>query len=164
PVYGEVLRQSMPRSRLRRLSAALAESMQTSGARRRDDLLRLARWQLGSGRAGEPGRLGRAPRRARAGVDPQRAGRPAHAGGGAGGVRGGTRFRSGQFDEAESVLATTAGLCQTDGEVARIASARAYNLHANLGDGAAARAVLDQALTVITQTAARFELLGRLAI
>ena len=170
PVYGEVLRQSMPRSRLRRLSAALAESVQTSGGRRRDDLLRLARWQLDSGRPGEPGLLSQAARRASEVFDLQLAERLAQAAMDAGGtpeaglVLGETRFRSGQYAEAESVLAATAGLCQTDGEVARIASARAYNLYTNLGDGSAATAVLDQALTAIKQTAPRLELLGRLAM
>src|SRR6185437_9876040 len=47
---------------------------------------------------------------------------------------------------------------------ARIASARAYNLYTNLGDAGAATAVLDQALAIITATAPRFELLGRLAM
>ena len=170
PVYGEVLRQSMPRSRLRRLSAALAESMGTSGARRRDDLLRLGRWQLDSGRPGEPALLSRAARRASEVFDLRLAERLAQAAMDAGGtpeaglVLGETRFRSGQYTEAESVLAETAALCRTDGEVARIASARAYNLYTNLGDAGAAAAVLDQALMIITATAPHFELLGRLAM
>jgi hypothetical protein len=46
PVYGEALRQSLPRSRLRRISAALASAFEWTGARRSDDLLRLGRWQL----------------------------------------------------------------------------------------------------------------------
>jgi hypothetical protein len=45
-VYGEALRQSLPRSRLRRISAALASAFEWTGARRSDDLLRLGRWQL----------------------------------------------------------------------------------------------------------------------
>lgn len=46
PIYGEAVRQSMPRSRLRRLSAMLAADIEAVGARRREDLLRLGRWQL----------------------------------------------------------------------------------------------------------------------
>jgi DNA-binding NarL/FixJ family response regulator len=170
PVYGEVLRQSMPRSRLRRLSGLLAETMEGSGARRKDDLLRLGRWRLDSGRPGEPGLLSQAARRATEMFDLGLARRLAQAAMDAGGsveaglVLGETNFRSGQFADAESVLAQTVALCRTDGEVARIASARAYNLYANLGDAAAATAVLDQALTVITLAAPRFELLGRLAM
>lgn len=43
PVYGEALRQSLPRSRLRRISATLASAIEATGARRREDLLRLGR-------------------------------------------------------------------------------------------------------------------------
>ena len=43
PVYGEALRQSLPRSRLRRISAVLAAAVEATGARRREDLLRLGR-------------------------------------------------------------------------------------------------------------------------
>jgi hypothetical protein len=64
PVYGEALRQSLPRSRLRRISAMLASAIESTGARRREDLLRLGRWQLDSGGTGEPVLLGRAARRA----------------------------------------------------------------------------------------------------
>jgi len=36
PVYGEALRQSLPRSRLRRISATLASAIEATGARRRE--------------------------------------------------------------------------------------------------------------------------------
>lgn len=62
PVYGEALRQSLPRSRLRRISATLAGAIEATGARRREDLLRLGRWQLDSGGPGEPVLLSRAAR------------------------------------------------------------------------------------------------------
>ncbi len=64
PVYGEALRQSLPRSRLRRISAILAEAIEATGARRREDLLRLGRLQLDSGVASEPALLTRAAQRA----------------------------------------------------------------------------------------------------
>lgn len=51
PIYGEAVRQSMPRSRLRRLSSMLAVAIESAGARRREDLLRLGRWQLDAGRS-----------------------------------------------------------------------------------------------------------------
>jgi DNA-binding CsgD family transcriptional regulator len=170
PVYGEVLRQSMPRSRLRRLSALLAESVEVSGARRPEDLLRLGRWQLDSGQAGDPDLLSRAARRASEVFDLPLAARLAQAAMDAGGsaeaglVLGETKFRSGQHAEAETVLADAARLCRTDSDVARIASARVFNLYSNLGDAAAATAVLDQALTVLTETAPRLALLARLAM
>ncbi|HEV2255356.1 MAG TPA: hypothetical protein VGS06_19420 [Streptosporangiaceae bacterium] len=139
PVYGEALRQSLPRSRLRRISAVLAGAVEATGARRREDLLRLGRWQLDSGRPGEPALLTSAARRAMEMFDQNLAARLARAaldsGGGAdaGLVLGEARFRSGQHAEAESVLASMVPLCRTDAERARIASARAHNFHNLMG-------------------------------
>src|SRR5215471_3652337 len=169
PVYGEALRQSLPRSRLRRISATLASAIEATGARRREDLLRLGRWQLDSGGPGEPVLLSRAARRASDMFDMDLSARLAQAaldlGGGvdAGLVLGEARFRSGQHAEAEAVLAAMVPRCRTDAERAQIASARAYNLHNLLGDDSAAIAVLDEALAVITDPAPRLQLLGRLA-
>ncbi|MFD2764395.1 LuxR C-terminal-related transcriptional regulator [Micromonospora eburnea] len=51
PLYGEVIRRQCPVSRTRRLKAALAGLLEQVGARRRDDLLRVAVWRLDSGTA-----------------------------------------------------------------------------------------------------------------
>jgi DNA-binding NarL/FixJ family response regulator len=169
PVYGEALRQSLPRSRLRRISALLANAVEVTGARRREDLLRLGQWQLDSGVPAEPAVLSRAARRASEIFDNELATRLARAaldlGGGveAGLALGEARFRSGNHREAESVLADMVPLCTNDGEVARVASARAHNLHNLLGDRDAAYAVLDEALTAVSDDGARLALLGRLA-
>jgi DNA-binding CsgD family transcriptional regulator len=169
PVYGEALRQSLPRSRLRRISAALAGAIEATGVRRREDLLRLGRWQLDSGAASDPALLCRAAQRAGEMFDNELAARLAQAsldlGGGvdAGLALGEARFRSGQHAEAETVLAGMVPLCHTDRDLARIASARAHNFHNLLGDPAAATAVLDEALAVVTDPRPRLELLGRLA-
>jgi DNA-binding CsgD family transcriptional regulator len=169
PVYGEALRQSLPRSRLRRISGILAAAIEATGARRREDLLRLGRWQLDSGGPGEPVLLSRAARRASDMFDMDLAARLAQAaldlGGGvdAGLVLGEARFRSGQHAAAEAVLAAMVPQCRSDAELARIASARAHNLHNLLGDVPAATAVLDEALAVITDPVPRLQLLGRLA-
>jgi hypothetical protein len=123
PVYGEALRQSLPRSRLRRISATLASAIEATGARRREDLLRLGRWQLDSGGPGEPVLLSRAARRASDMFDMGLAARLAQAaldlGGGvdAGLVLGEARFRSGEHAEAEAVLAAAAPLLDTDDDV-----------------------------------------------
>jgi len=169
PVYGEALRQSLPRSRLRRISAVLASAVEATGSRRREDLLRLGQWQLDSGVAADPALLGRAARRASEIFDNELAARLAQAaldlGGGvdAGLALGEARFRSGNHREAESVLAAMVPLCKTDSELARVASARAHNLHNLLGDRTAAYAVLDEALAAVTDDGARLTLLGRLA-
>jgi DNA-binding CsgD family transcriptional regulator len=49
PVYGEILRRSLGRVRIRRLSRLHAEALSATGARRRDDALRLVRFQLAAG-------------------------------------------------------------------------------------------------------------------
>ena len=51
PLYGEVVRRGCPVTRSRRLLAALADLVEQAGARRRDDLLRVAVWRLDSGTA-----------------------------------------------------------------------------------------------------------------
>ena len=51
PLYGEVVRRNCPVTRSRRLLAQLAGLVEAAGARRRDDLLRVAVWRLDSGTA-----------------------------------------------------------------------------------------------------------------
>ena len=169
PVYGEALRQSLPRSRLRRISAVLAGAITATGVRRREDLLRLGRLQLDSGAPGEPALLSRAARRAGEMFDLELAARLAQAaldlGGGidAGLVLGEARFRSGRHQEAEAVLVGLMPLCKTDSELARVASARVHNLHNLMSNPSAAAAVLDEALASVTETGPRLQLLGRFA-
>jgi DNA-binding CsgD family transcriptional regulator len=57
PLYGEMMRRRCPVSRTRRLQARLAELLEAVGARRRDDLLRVAVWRLDSGTAQDPALL-----------------------------------------------------------------------------------------------------------
>ncbi|GAA4682330.1 LuxR C-terminal-related transcriptional regulator [Phytohabitans rumicis] len=54
PLYGEVVRQRCPVTRTMRLKARLAALVEETGARRRDDLLRMAVWRLDSGTARDP--------------------------------------------------------------------------------------------------------------
>jgi len=51
PLYGEVVRRRCPVTRSRRLLAELADLVEGAGARRRDDVLRVALWRLDSGTA-----------------------------------------------------------------------------------------------------------------
>jgi DNA-binding CsgD family transcriptional regulator len=62
PLYGEVIRQRCPLTRVRRMLADLAHLFEATGARRQDDLLRVAVWRLDSDTASDPGRLARAAR------------------------------------------------------------------------------------------------------
>ena len=167
PLYGEILRHSMPRSRQLRMLATVAVPIEAAGARRREDLLRLGRWQLESGGPGDPDLLTRAARRAQEVYDLDQSARLAKAALDAGGgaeaalILGEAKFRSGCHTEAKTVLADAVALCRTDRDLAGIANARAYLLHRKLGDAAAADAVLDEALAVVTEDTARLLLLGR---
>ncbi|GIF73231.1 LuxR C-terminal-related transcriptional regulator [Asanoa siamensis] len=69
PLYGEVVRRRCPVSRQRRLEAQLADLVEQAGARRRDDLLRVAVWRLDSGTAQDPMQLLMAGAQAFAGFD-----------------------------------------------------------------------------------------------
>jgi DNA-binding CsgD family transcriptional regulator len=169
PLYGEVRRQHMPQSRLRRLRGALADALATTGARRREDLLLLASWQLGAGRPGDPETLTRAAVRARGMFDMELAARLATAayesGGGvdAGLVLAVTHFATGAHDEADQLLSELTGRCENDSERAAIAGARAYNRSVLMGDPDGALAVIDAALAQTTEPIARLGLAGRAA-
>lgn len=52
PLYGEVLRSRVPALRARAIARALAEAVERTGARRREDVLRIANWRLLGGGAG----------------------------------------------------------------------------------------------------------------
>jgi DNA-binding CsgD family transcriptional regulator len=53
PIYGDVLRARIPAVRERAIARALAEAVEATGARRRNDALRVASWRL-TGGGGEP--------------------------------------------------------------------------------------------------------------
>ena len=126
----------------------------------------MARWQLDAGGRGDPELLGRAARLSRQMFDLQLAARLARAalesGGGVdtGLVLGEAEFRSGRHEEAERVLAGLVPLCATDMETAQVAHARAYNLGVLMADSAGAAAVLEEALSAVTDVGARLRLLA----
>jgi DNA-binding CsgD family transcriptional regulator len=169
PVYGEVLRRRTPRSRLRKIHRSLAEAVEGTGMRRREDLLRVGRWLLEAGAQREPVLLTEAARRARQMFDMDLAARLARAafesGGGvqAGIVLGEAEFSSGRTQQAEAILAGLIPLCASDAELASVANARAHVFGNLMGDPAAAAAVLDEALSAITDPAARLRLSVRAA-
>ena len=57
PLYGEVVRRHCAVTRSQRLLATVADLVERAGARRRDDLLRVAVWRLDSGTAQDGGLL-----------------------------------------------------------------------------------------------------------
>ena len=71
PLYGEVLRAGLPPLRLRRIQSELADMVDSHGARRREDVLQVALWRVGSGGKVPGDRLLRAGRLALVGHDPE---------------------------------------------------------------------------------------------
>jgi len=110
PLYGEVVRKRCPLTRVRRLQADLAQLIEAAGARRHDDLLRVAVWRMDSDTARDPRQLLRASRQAFARHDMPLAIRLGRAALGAGGgyeVAEGLAtvlFLTGRPEEARSIL------------------------------------------------------------
>nr|WP_240940371.1 LuxR family transcriptional regulator [Planosporangium flavigriseum] len=69
PLYGEIVRQRCPVTRFRRLLADLADLFEEAGARRDEDLLRIAVWRLDSDTVRDPRQLLDASRLAFTGYD-----------------------------------------------------------------------------------------------
>ena len=123
PLYGEVLRDRIPALRCRSIARALAESVQATGARRREDLLRIATWRLIGGGA-EPHLMHEAAVAARWRYDFPLAERLARAAVEAGGgfepalLAAQLAALQGRSDQADTELATLAEACQAKGETA----------------------------------------------
>ncbi|HEV7689043.1 MAG TPA: AAA family ATPase, partial [Acidimicrobiia bacterium] len=126
PVYGDVLRAQIPPMRVRAIARALAEAVEATGARRREDTLRVATWSLEGG-IPRPGIMLSAAATARWRYDFPLAERLV-----AGAVEGGAGFEAsllaaqiatlqGRLREADQQLAALSHEAQTDRERARVA-------------------------------------------
>lgn len=150
PLYGEVLRARVPPLRSRSINRRLADALSTSGSRRSEDLLRLARWRLESGTAPEPSLLLLAARRALALGDIRLGVRLSHAAAGDGTVEAllvaaEALQAAGRPAEAEKVLRPLQA--RTHGDLAaRVALMRATGLVAAHGRAAEASGLVDEAL------------------
>ncbi len=109
----------MPRAKVRRLSSTLAEALQATGARRRDDIVRVAGWRLAAGERGDPELFAQAAASARQMFNMELAARLARAalesGGGvrAGLALGEAEFYSGRPEEAEPrAIGASTWLCR----------------------------------------------------
>jgi DNA-binding CsgD family transcriptional regulator/tetratricopeptide (TPR) repeat protein len=155
PVYAEVVTAEMPRSRVRRVMRGLADTLESRGARRRDDLLVLALWRLDGGGTTDADLLLEAAGEALASFDAGLAERLARAAlGGGGAVRarlllGRALTAQQRVDEADEVLAAAALEAMTDDEIAQVALARADLLYFRGGRMADATNVLLNAIEVV---------------
>jgi DNA-binding CsgD family transcriptional regulator len=135
PVYTEVLRSQTPTTDARTIQGRLADAVQAAGARRREDLLRVAIWRLESRSAPDRELLGRAALEAHALRDEvltDRLGRTA--------LESGPSFwaslalifslnRRSRFEEAAEVAAAVDLATLTDDQRAMFAEARAQNTY-----------------------------------
>jgi DNA-binding CsgD family transcriptional regulator/tetratricopeptide (TPR) repeat protein len=151
PLYGEILRPEITPARARDVHKALAEALQATGARRNEDLLRLAAWHLEGGIPGLPGLFQEAAGRAAALFDYPLAERLARAaveadgGTGASLLLASAVIAQGRFEEGEDLLALVAGQAADDTTRVEVALIRSNNLHHDLGRTDAALDVIAEA-------------------
>lgn len=164
PIYGEVLRATTPVLRARAIRRGLAEALQATGCRRRDDLLRLASWRLEGGGHSSPDLLFAAALRAQTLFDPALAGRLAQAAVEAGAgldaslIVAESLYTAGRAHEAEDLLSELEPAACTEADRARVALVRASNLVTGFGRAGDAEAVVSRAEDVVVDKDLRDEL------
>ncbi len=164
PIYGEVIRAGLARTRVRRLTAALADHLEASGARRGDDLLRLALWRLDSGGALDPSLLLEAAGRALGSFDAPlaermaRASLAAHSSVAGHLLLGRALAVQQRIEEAEQNLLLASQAAGADDEVAEVALAHAGLLYFRAGRTSEAADILLGALAVVGDERWRDEL------
>jgi len=152
PIYAEVLRGRMSVLRRRRYYAQLAAQLSAQGARRRDDLMRLATWYLDAGEVPPGDLLVTAARRARHAGDEALAERFLQASMAteptfeAGHLLADTIYREGRSDEVGAVLAIVESLPLTPQQRSACALTRAGDAYWNTGDPVQTDDYLDVAL------------------
>lgn len=169
PVYGDVLRSRIPPLRIRGIARALAESVEATGARRREDTLRVATWSLEGGIA-RPDLMLAAARIARGRYDFALAERLVD-----GAIEGGAGFEArllaaqvailqGRLRQAEKQLVELGDAAASDQERAAVAVSRIDALAVYLGRMAEGHEFALQAESSIADQAWRDEVTARRAV
>jgi ATP/maltotriose-dependent transcriptional regulator MalT len=164
PLYAEAIRSRTPPARARALIGRLAEALEGSGARRREDVLRLATWNLEAGRPAGPDAFIPAASQALALLDYSLAERLATAASEGGGgtpssfLLAQALMGQGRFDEAEALLARLDREAGSEAERTQAISARAHNLFWNMGERERCLEILEQAETALRDPNLRNEL------
>jgi DNA-binding CsgD family transcriptional regulator/tetratricopeptide (TPR) repeat protein len=168
PLYGEVLRSSMPALRARSARRSLAAAVEETGARRRGDLLRVVSWQLDAGLTPAASALVPAARTARVAHDFDLAERlartawTAHGDVDAGHLLGQMLGQTARHDEAEEVLVAAQAAASSDEQLAVVVIARTENLF-RLGRDDEARRLNIEAEQAVAGTEWEAELLAHRA-
>ena len=166
PLYGDVLRLRIPSVRLRLICRSLAELTEATGARRREDILRIGTWRLEGG-GGRPNLMLQAAYIARWRYDLPLAERLANAARDAGmgfdAALLGARLAShqGRAGEAEAILAGLAERAVDDRQRALVATARLDNHAFFVGRTDEALSVAEEAEASIADPAWRDEVRAR---
>ncbi|HMC52463.1 MAG TPA: helix-turn-helix transcriptional regulator, partial [Acidimicrobiales bacterium] len=167
-LYGDVIRSRTPALRGREVARRLAEAVEATGARRREDVLRVATWRLAGG-TGDPQLMYDAARLARGRYDFPLAERLAQAA-----VQAGAGFDAallvaqlaslqGRGDEAERSLGALAEEADDDRQRGLVACARLDNLVFHMGRIDAGLAMAEAAERHIADPAWRDELVAKRA-
>lgn len=170
PLHGEVLRSRLGVLGAEAAHVKLAEAVSTTGARRREDVLRVASWRLAAHQPSDAALLLEAAKQAQASFDLHLAERLAvaarEAGGGAeaGCVLGQVVADLGRHEEAETLLAVVAREASGDAERALVALTRADNLFHGLGRHADAAAVAQEAAGAVADPDWEGDLIGLRAV
>ena len=179
PVYGDVVRAGVPAVGLRNLHGQLADAVESTGARRREDALRVATWGLDAGAAVRPDLMFRGAVTARIRWDlplAERLARAAHqsfretspdprarAGFEAGLLVGQVQWLQGRSEDAEATLAGLGGAVTGDAERTMLATVRMDNLLLGLNRSDQAVRVGEEAEAAVTDPSFRDEIVARRA-
>ncbi len=167
PVHRVVLRDQMSELRRRAIMLDRASCTETWGARRREDVLRVATWQLEATGEAEAGLLVQAAHLARAAHDYPlvvklaRAALAQSSDPGTGLLLGEALYQLGDFREAEVVLSRAAQLVVEDAVGVDVAAARSANLLWGLRSPDDAFAVNRAACEAVGSQSARDELIAQ---
>jgi len=171
PLYGEVVRAGLPALRRQDVARDLADQVESHGARRREDTLRVALWRLDSGGSGRPEQLTDGAQQAIFAFDFVLAERLARAAWAAapsatsGRLLGETLDNLGRHEEAEEIWQQTQVLAAGDarGRVLAV-SARASNLFRGLGRADEAEELLASVEAEVSDPELRDELRAQQAV
>ncbi|MFS8101736.1 LuxR C-terminal-related transcriptional regulator [Lentzea alba] len=150
PLYGSLLRANCPPVRAQSHQRALAAGLEATGARRREDLMRIATWRLDGGSPISLDLLAAAAEQAWAARDVTLAERLCRAAVDAGGldlvahVFAQVLMHGRAPDQAEATLADVMSGPLSAADLSSLAVTRSMNLYFALGDADAAAAVLDR--------------------
>jgi DNA-binding NarL/FixJ family response regulator len=167
PLHGEVVRARTPATRLDAIGVALADALERHGARRRDDVVRLASWRLAAGETGGRELFERAAAHALAALDAEPAERFARAAVAAGGgfdarmALGRALAARGRGEEAEHELARLEPPRGDDAARAALAIALARNRFWALGRAGAADEALRAAEAAVADADLRDDLVAQ---